>query len=216
MGSMPKLYLLGGENVSQRSAKEINQRAFEDAGATPNVLIFPWARPGFDKIYRRRKLVTDYFRSLGADSVEFIEYQETEEIADKIAASDLIYLTGGQASILIERTKTMHLDSQLKNYRGIIVGRSAGALALCKRCVTTCRSNGRVRVVNGLGLADITLKAHYRMENDETLKRFSLKETIFAVPKDSVLIYENRKLCAIGEVYLFNGGQRHVFSESDL
>ncbi len=168
------------------------------------------------KYIKRRKLVTDYFRSMGADSVEFIEYQETEDIADKIAASDLIYLTGGQTSILIERTKTMHLDNQLKPYRGIIVGRSAGALALCKRCVTTCRSNGRVRVVNGLGLADITLKAHYIMENDETLKRFSLKETIFAVPKDSALIYENRKLSAIGEVYLFNGGQRHVFTESDL
>ena len=74
---MPKLYLLGGENVSKRSAKEINQSAFEDAGARPNVLVFPWARPSFDKIYRRRKLVTDYFRSLGASSVEFIEYQES-------------------------------------------------------------------------------------------------------------------------------------------
>jgi dipeptidase E len=213
---MPKLYLLGGENVSQRSAKEINQRAFEDAGATPNVLVFPWARPAFDKIYRRRKLVIDYFRSLGANSVEFIEYQETDGIADKIAASNLIYLTGGQASILIERTKTMHLDDQLKTYRGIIVGRSAGALALCRRCVTTCRSNGRVRVVNGLGLADITLKAHYTMENDENLKRFSLKETILAVPRDSALIYENRKLFTVGNVYLFNGGQRHLLTESVL
>jgi dipeptidase E len=213
---MPKLYLLGGENVSQRSAKEINQRAFEDAGAAPSVLVFPWARPAFDKIYRRRKLVIDYFRSLGANSVEFIEYQETDGIADKIAASDLIYLTGGQASILIERTKTMHLDDQLKTFRGIIVGRSAGALALCRRCVTTCRSNGRVRVVNGLGLADITLKAHYILENDETLNRFSLKETIFSVPRDSALIYENRKLCAIGDVYLFNGGQRHLLTESEL
>jgi len=213
---MPKLYLLGGENVSKRSAKEINQSAFEDAGTMPNVLVFPWARPAFDRIYRRRKLVTDYFRSLGADSVEFIEYQETEGIADKIAASDIIYLTGGQASILIERTETMHLDRQLENYKGIIIGRSAGALALCKRCVTTCRSNGRVRVVNGLGLADITLKAHYIAENDETLKRFSLKERIFAVPKDSALIYENKNLCAIGDVYLFNGGQRHLFNEAHL
>lgn len=213
---MPKLYLLGGENVSKRSAKEINQRAFEDAGTMPNVLVFPWARPAFDKIYRRRKLVTDYFRSLGATSVEFIEYQEVAEIAEKIAASDLIYLTGGQTSILIERTKTMHLDRQLKTYKGIIIGRSAGALALCKRCLTTCRSNGRVRVVNGLGLADITLKAHYIPENDETLKSFSLKERIFAVPKDSALIYENKNLCAMGDVYSFNGGQRHLFNEAHL
>lgn len=213
---MPKLYLLGGENVLKRSAKDINQRAFEDAGAGPSVLVFPWARPSFDKIYQRRKLVIDYFRSLGASSVEFIEYQEREGIAEKISASDLIYLTGGQASVLIERTKNMRLDEQIRNYKGIIVGRSAGALALCKRCVTTRRINGRARVVNGLGLADITLKAHYTMENDETLKRFSEMESIFAVPKDSALIYEDQKLCVIGDVYLFISGQRLLFKESDL
>jgi hypothetical protein len=54
------------------------------------------------------------------------------------------------------------------------------------------------------------------MENDETLKRFSFKETIFGVPRDSALIYENRKLCAIGNVHLFTGGQRHLLTESEL
>ncbi len=208
---MPKLYLLGGENVSKRSAKHINEQAFEDAGAKPNVLVFPWARASFDKIYGRRKLVTDYFRSLGASTVEYIEYSEASGLAEKIAASDLIYLTGGQASILIERTLKMQLDQQLRTYKGIIVGRSAGALALCNRCITTCRSNGKVRIVNGLSLADITLKAHYIAENDETLKRFSLKEKIYAVPKDSALIYNEGKLSAMGTVYFFNGGQRHAF-----
>ncbi len=75
---MPKLYLLGGENVYKRSAGEINFTAFQEAGSMPNVLVFPWARPAFDKMYRRRKLVIDYFRSLGAGSVEFIEYGENK------------------------------------------------------------------------------------------------------------------------------------------
>ncbi len=213
---MPKLYLLGGENVYRRSAREVNQKAFEDAGWPLNVLVFPWARASFDKHYQKRKNLTDYFRRLGAGNVDFIEYEQMEVTAEKMAESNLVYLTGGLPSVLIERIRLMGLDRLLKDYHGVIVGRSAGALALCSRCVTTCRSNGKVRVVNGIGLVDITLKAHYIAQNDETLKQFSLKERIFAVPKDSALISDNGKLSTIGDVYLFNGGQRHHFCEAKL
>jgi peptidase E len=213
---MSKLYLLGGENIARRSAKEINTQAFKEAYSTPNVLVIPWASPSFDDTYRKRTLVTDYFRSLGADSVEFAEYTQAVKIADKINAANVIYLTGGQTSILIERAKTMNLTQILKTYNGIIVGRSAGALALCNRCITTCRYNGIARIINGLGLINLTLKAHYISKNDETLKFFSLKEKIYAVPKDSALIYEHGKIWANGNVYVFNGGRRSRFIETTL
>ncbi len=208
---MPKLYLLGGENVYRRSAKEINQTAIEETAQPRRVLVFPWARASFDKKYRKRKLLEDYLRCLGANSVDFLEYGEGDNLVEKMAASNLIYLTGGQPSILMERIRTMQLESLLRTYRGVIVGRSAGALALCKRFVSTVRSSSKVRVVDGLGLVDIALKAHYIPQNDQALKRFSLEEPIFAVPAGSALVYENSRLCAMGEVYLFQDGERQVF-----
>lgn len=208
---MPKLYLLGGENVYRRSAKEINEQAFQDAGGHPSVLVFPWARASFDNEYRKRKLLTDYFSVLGASSVEYIEYAQLEGVAEKIAKSNMLYLTGGQTSILIERIKNMNLESLLRSFRGVIVGRSAGALALCRRCVTTCRSNGKVRIMDGLDLVEITLKAHYTPAKDEVLKRLSLKETIYAVPQGSALVCDEGKLSALGEVYVFNGGERILY-----
>jgi peptidase E len=208
---MPKLYLLGGETVSLRSAKAVNELAFADAGSRPNVLVVPWARPSFDKVYGKRKLLEDYFRSLGAEGVEFAEYDKAD-LAQKIAHANLIYLTGGQASILIERAKNMHLETHLKKYQGIIVGRSAGALALCNHCITTRRYSKRVAAVNGLGLANLTLKAHYIAADEEKLKQFSQTEPVYAVTKDSALVVEGKKLSAIGEVYLFNGGQRYLFT----
>ena len=204
---MPRMYLLGGENVFKRSAKAINEQAFQDAGGQPNVLVFPWARASFDNHYRKRKLLTDYFAALGACSVEYIEYAQMDGVAEKIAGANLLYLTGGQPSILIERIKNMQLEPLLRSFRGVIVGRSAGALALCNRCLITCRGNGRVRVINGIGLVDITLKAHYSHVKDEVLKRFSLRETIFAVPEGSALVSDEGKLSALGEVYVFNGGE---------
>jgi dipeptidase E len=213
---MPKFYLLGGENVFRRSAREINLQAFEDAGSAPKVLVFPWAGAAFDKKYSKRKLLTDYLLSLGAASVEFVEYGELENAKEKLAQSDLIYLSGGQAVILIERAKKEGLDKLLRNYHGVIVGRSAGALALCKGCVTTCRYNAKVRVLEGLGLVDVTLKTHYLHNKDETLKLFSLKQKIFALPKDSAIISSNNVLSSIGTVYLFQYGQKQTVSKSIL
>lgn len=212
---MAKLYLLGGESVFRRNAREINERAFDDAGPVPSVSVFPWARPSFDKKYRRRQLLTDYLRSLGAGKVDFIEYHEFKEaVAEKLEHSALVYLTGGQPSILIERLKTSGVDELLKAFPRVVVGRSAGALALCRRCIATCRSNGKVRIVEGLGLVDITLKVHYIPENEEILKRFSLEETIFAVPEGAALVYDQGKLSAIGRVYIFTDGVRQVLNET--
>ncbi len=209
---MPKLYLLGGENVYRRSAKEINQKAFEDTAQPRRVLVFPWARASFDRHYQKRKLFVDYMRSLGASTVDFIEYSEGDSLAERIAASNLIYLTGGQPSVLMERARTIGLEPLLKRYRGVIVGRSAGALALCSRFVSTIRSNSKVRVLDGLGIVDITLKAHYTPQKDEALKRFSFETPIFALPAGSALVCGNGKLSVIGEVYLFHEGERQVFS----
>ncbi len=206
---MPKLYLLGGENVFRRSAKEVNERAFQDAGEFSNVLVLSWARASFDNSYKKRKLLVDYFISLGARTINFVDYSDSNEaIAQKIADSNLIYLTGGHATILVERLKSMSVDQFLCNYDGIIIGRSAGALALCRKCIITCRSNSKTKIIPGIGLADLTLKVHYKPEKDSILKQLSKQEKIYAIPMGSALIYENNACASIGEVYLFeNGGK---------
>jgi len=210
---MPKYYLLGGENTHKRDAKEINQCAFDDAGKATRVLVFAWARASFDKTYPRSKLMFDYFRSLGASTVNTVDYSCTfEEIKEKISESDLIYLTGGVPTVLVERLKKSGIRSLLRDFDGVIVGRSAGALALCKKCLITCRRTSEVTVIEGLGLVDLTLKAHYKLGKDEKLIALSKTEDIFAVPKDSVIISDNGCLYVINNVYMFHKGERQIFS----
>jgi len=212
---MPKYYLLGGENIHKRDAEEVNQRAFKDAGETPKILVFPWARASFDKTYLKSKLLFDYFRSLGASTVNIVDYSFTlGEIKEKIFESNLVYLTGGVTSVLLERLRKLGVGSLLKDYEGVIVGRSAGALALCKKCVITYRSNSSVKIIDGLGLVDLTLKAHYRLGRDEKLKELSKMQEIFAVPKGSALVYDNGNLSAINNVYVFRNGERQIFNEA--
>ena len=210
---MPKLYLLGGENVFKRSAHEVNERAFRDAGEPLAILIFPWARASFDKSYKKRKTITDYFISLGANTINFVDYSESYEmIAKKMADSNLVYLTGGLTTVLVERLKKMGVDRLLNDFEGVIVGRSAGALALCRKYIITCRSNSKNKIVNGLGLADLTLKVHYNPEKDQTLEKFSEQERIYAIPMGSALVYENGTCSCIGDVYLFENGKKRTIT----
>jgi dipeptidase E len=214
---MPKYYLLGGENTHKRDAEEINQRAFNDAGESPRVLVFSWARASFDRTYPKNQLMFNYFRSLGSSTVKTVDYSCTlEEIKEKISETDLIYLTGGVPTVLVERLKKSGIRSLLGNFEGIIVGRSAGALALCRKCIITCRRTSEIKVVEGLGLVDLTLKAHYKLCKDEKLIILSKTENFFAVPKDSAIVYDNGKLSFINNVYLFRNGKRQTVSEKPL
>jgi peptidase E len=207
---MTKLYFLGGENVTKRDSREINEVAFDDAGGAPAVVVFLWARASFDQAYKRRKRLFDYFRSLGACTVDFANYSDTlEEITRKIEHSDLIYLPGGLASVLVERLQNKSVDRLLRKYEGVVVGRSAGALVLGKKCVVTKnRRNPTSKMISGIGLVDFSVKAHYKPSKDAALKTLSKQEKIYAIPERSALVYDDGDLSFMGDVYVFQNGEK--------
>ena len=206
---MAKLYFLGGERVAKQDSREINEAAFNEAAEEPRVVVFPWARASFDKTYKRRQRLFNYFRGLGACTVDFVDYGDTfAEITRKVECSDLLYLTGGLTTVLIERLKSKSVDRLLRKYDKVIVGRSAGALALCKRCVLTDRREPAVKMVKGLGLVDFGVKVHYKPSKDSELKRLSKEEKIYGIPERSALVYDNGCLSFMGDVYMFQNGEK--------
>jgi dipeptidase E len=206
---MAKLYFLGGENVFKRDAKEINEKAFEDAGGSPAVLVFPWARPSFDASYIQRKRLVEYFKSLGANSIDFAEFSDPlQDIEALAASSDLIYLTGGQTSTLLSRLKKAGVDKLIRNYRGVLVGRSAGALVLGRKCLVTNRYSKRIKVVNGLGLVDFSVRVHYDASKDDAMIKLSKTQKVYAIPHRAALVFDNGVLSSMGEVFLFVNSEK--------
>lgn len=207
---MARLYFLGGEDVAKRDSKEINRKAFIDAGIVPVVLVFPWTAESIDKPDKYRKMMADYFEELGASRIEFAEYSDSlEEIAEKVNSSDLIYFPGGVTRILVERIKNAKVDNLLRKYDKVIVGNSAGALALCKDCILTKdKDNPETTIISGFGLVDFSVEVHYNASNDRELKKLSKKRKIYALPERCALVCDNGNLSFIGNVYLFYEGKR--------
>jgi peptidase E len=207
---MVKLYFLGGEDVVKKESKEINKKAFFDAGGAPVVLIFPWTAKSVDKVDRYRKILTDYFKEIGAGNIEFAELSDSfKEIEEKVNKSNLTYLPGGDTRILVERIKNARVDKLLQKFGKVIIGNSAGALALCKECILTKRQAHRETIVfSGLGLVDFSVDVHYNSSKDRELEKLSMDRRIYAIPDKCALVYNNGEISAIGDVYMFYKGKK--------
>jgi peptidase E len=207
---MTKLYFLGGEDVAERDSRGINERAFMEAGGKPAVLIFNWTAESAEKMGKYAKILVDYFEDIGASAVEFAERSDSlEKIAQKAKRSDLIYLPGGVTRILLERILNAKVDGLLREYDKIIVGNSAGALALGKDCILTRgKRTKRTVIIPGLGLVDFSVKVHYKASKDSELKQLSYARKIYAIPERCALIYDSGSVSGIGDIYLFQNGKK--------
>lgn len=207
---MEKLYFLGGEDIVKKDSKEITKRAFFAAGGAPNVLIFPWTSDSVDKEDKYRNVMAEYFKELGADKVEFAESTDSlKGIAEKVNRSDLIYLPGGVTRVLVGRMKNAGIDNLLRKCNKVMIGNSAGALALCADCILTKdKDNPVAAIISGFGLVDFSVEVHYSSSKDTELKELSMKRKIYAIPERCALVYDGGNLSFIGDVYLFYKGKK--------
>ncbi|MDD4307564.1 MAG: Type 1 glutamine amidotransferase-like domain-containing protein [Thermoplasmata archaeon] len=218
---MSRLYLLGGEDVGKRSSRHIMLKAVKEAGAHPTVLIFPWTGESLDNEGEQRALITEYFMDLGAETVQFAEpWDPYGALMKKARSSDIVYLPGGNPQLLIDRMLISRGDEILAEFRGTVIGNSAGALALCRKyaAVVGQKDAQETRFFRGFGELDFAVTVHY-MSDDDTLAGISpdselesLSEKsatkIYAISDNSALVYEKGKLEFIGYVFQFHRGNR--------
>jgi dipeptidase E len=216
---MTKIYFLGGEDIKKRESKKINARAFDDAGGTPTVLVFPWTAQ-IEKL-EYRKIMIDYFEDIGVRKIEFAEITDSlQKIVEKVDASDLIYLPGGNTELLIKRIKDARVHVLLQKYNKVIIGNSAGSLALCRNyaVIKGQDEHPKTELVRGVGWVDFAIAVHYKSPNkllsgqepDKELRALSEKANIkiYAIPERGALVYDGCDFKFIGDIYLFYKGEK--------
>lgn len=214
-----KLYFHGGEDIKKRDSKEINETAFAKAGKSPKVLIFPWTANVEKTEYR--SMMHDYFKELGGGKVEFAELSDSfQKLEGKIESSDIIYLPGGNDKILVSRIEERKISPLLCNYDKVIIGNSAGSLAMCKRYVVVKGQEGELKTTTkeGIGIADCVVTVHYKSAipelsgqcPDKELKTLSRKINIkiYAIPEACALLCDSEKISAIGDIHVFEKGKK--------
>lgn len=124
--------------------------------------------------------------------------------------SDVIYLLGGNYETQLSFIKENNFDEILKNYNGILLCTSCGAMNVAE-CGYYSKDDDIKKsfFYKGLGFTNITIDPHFEIENDiqvEEAKKMSFEHVIYGVPNSSCIKVSDDNIEMIGKVYEFNNG----------
>lgn len=157
---------------------------------------------------------TDVFYKYGLkeNQIHWVNYftNTKEEIENKILNSSIILFTGGAPDLMMKRIKEFKLKSLLKNYQGLMMGYSAGAMIqLGEYHITPDSDYPGFKYLTGLAcINDFKIEVHYHASNlqkeciDRVLKEKG--QPVYAIYEDGGLIAANDKIELFGRVELFD------------
>jgi len=129
-------------------------------------LVIPWTTNDESKEKKYRKIIEEYFKDVGFEEVIFLGKDDNSlKINEKFEKVDVIYLPGGDPQILFEEMKKRNLDQKIKDFEGIIIGNSAGAIVLSK---------GKIegnKIYHGFGIVDFYVKVHFSLNSIHELSK---------------------------------------------
>lgn len=214
------IYMLSGPGKSTGFPEKIKESLKEDLMSKKNIVFIPTTADNFEKndlyVYGNNESVTgiiNYLKEISKlENVDIIDYRMSNQEAKKsIEEADILYLLGGNPFTQIEYLRKQKYDKVIKNFSGIIIGTSAGAMNLCK--VVYCSKDEdfiESSFYKGLGLVDITIDPHFDINNEEQVKEIKInskKRRIIGLPNDSAIIISNKQVKYIGTVYLFENDE---------
>lgn len=193
------------------------------------VAIMPWAfateidsetfnNEYFKKGERRYNKYVEPLKELGIDEKNIIVlncYSQTkEELISILESVDVLLIPGGNPEMLFK--KVLHdteIIYSIKNFKGIIIGESAGTELQLRRYFITAKNNyyGYFAFYDGFGVIDDPFYMDVHSANEEEylnkLKDISNQtlKPVYAIYDDGVILYnrENKEIELFGNVQTF-------------
>lgn len=216
--------LIGGkankENISNKIEKHLVSLVQND---NPTILFCPYAAiNNIDKsIERFHKLMC----GIKCNIID-LTLDNLNQFEQLLIESDILYIAGGHCDDLVNFFKKNKLDEILIRHiddNKIFAGSSAGAMLFTKAAMgdkymyNDNFSNHNYKMVECLGILDITISPHYQNEdlivyNDE-LKKYPYDA--FGIEEDTMLIINKNKFYVVKEyksnsIYYFNRDNEYL------
>lgn len=118
-----------------------------------------------------------------------------------IREASCIFLMGGNATLQFRFMCDKGILDEIRRSSAVILGVSAGAMNMGKHTVDIYES---LTPYEGLGLADITVKAHYPFEDErllQSLKQVSMELPVCLMTDESAIFVKKESVIQIGQIY---------------
>lgn len=144
------------------------------------------------------------------DHIVWVNYftDSIEEMRFKIDNSTILFLPGGAPDLMMKRIKEKKLKKVLKNYDGLVIGYSAGAMIQLKRYhITPDEDYANFSYQTGLGYLDgFDIECHFRkskiqMESIQKIQQESAVSMYGIYEKGGILI--DQDIICFGNVEKF-------------
>lgn len=216
---MKTIYLLSGPGTTKGYTKEIIKKMKEDL-KDANSISFIASSP--DNHEKNMKYVFGNDEVVGIinhlkevktfDKINLIDNSNIDKEA--LINSDIIYLLGGDTKSQLEFIKNNKIDLILKDYKGIILGTSCGAMNIATDSYYSKDEDyDKSFFYKGIGLIDITIDPHFDINNEEQVneaKNMSFAHKIYGVPNDSCIRILDNYIDLIGQIYIFEDGEMFI------
>ena len=145
-----------------------------------------------------------------------IDHRTTaDEAIELIYGASCIFLMGGNATLQIQLMRNKGILDAIRQSNAVILGVSAGAMNMGKHTVDIYES---LKPYEGLGFADITVKAHYPLEEEllQKVKQVSMELPVCLMENESAIFVKQDCIMQIGRIHLMVNGEIHSLIQDDL
>lgn len=220
---MARYVLIGGKENKDYIVNDIENHLLKMTKIdNPTVLFCPYAVKDINKaIIKFHKLMS----GLKCNIID-LTMDNINDFDTLLTKANILYVGGGCDDLLVDIFKEYHLDEILINHQHdniIYAGSSAGAMLYTKISMgdkdmfMDNYHNYNYKMVNNLGLLNISICPHYQNEdliiyNDEVIKN---KLNSFGIEESTALVIEDNKFYVIKEnkrnsVYFFNKNKDYL------
>ena len=132
-----------------------------------------------------------------------------------VQSASCIFLMGGHATKQMQLMHEKGIYDEIRRSDAVILGVSAGSMNIGKHTVDIYES---LTPYEGLGFADITIKAHYPVEDCllQKLKQLSMTLPVCAMTDESAIFINKENIIQIGQIYQIIKGEIIPLTQEQL
>lgn len=210
---MKKIYLLSGPGTIEGFSNAVSNELKKDLKDAKTITFISSSPENREKninfVYGNDKIIGMINHLKGIANFKVVNLVD-EMNKNLDINSDVIYLLGGNYETQLSFIKENKFDEILKNYNGILLCTSCGAMNIAKYGYYSKDDDIEESFFyEGIGLTNITIDPHFKVENEIQVKedrKMSFKHIIYGVPNSSCIKVSDGNIEIIGKVYEFNNG----------
>ena len=126
--------------------------------------------------------------------------KKSDDAVNLIREASCIFLMGGNATLQFKLMCDKGILNEIRQSSAVILGVSAGAMNMGRTTVDIYES---LTPYEGLGFANITVKAHYPFEEKllQSLKQISMELPVCLMTDESAIFIKKDSIMQIGQIY---------------